>query len=353
MRQFLLLSFVLLCAVLPNGMIKARASPITRLASPSSSQCGFKNAIRHVNITGWEFELLTPLDRSVPEDREQTLERVTTKLQSIGNNVSIVVVPRSLRTSVTAQESHAISTGEGRSLVDNQTHYPWQGPGFLRLRAKIARTYSEEEGLGVHPGSADLTLKLKDVDLAEAPALEVNMSRKVRPRMASALQLSKLKHAHLKVKVENDVYCTYANRANSEFKYSPVPSNTNITTLARVSEYFSDLPRFLGIPADWRLPLYSCRAFSKSVWDLEVLGVRGVANLVMNYLDAQAALLGSGAQNTELSFRLKRTDIEKVHVAGDDQYYDAVDEVIRLCDLLHDERWDQDSVAHAAELMQS
>ena len=62
---------------------------------------------------------------------------------------------------------------------------------------------------------------------------------------------------------------------------------------------------------------------------------------------------GSGAQNTELSFRLKRTDIEKVHVAGDDQYYDAGDEVIRLCDLLHDERWDQDSVAHAAELMQS
>jgi hypothetical protein len=62
--------------------------------------------------------------------------------------------------------------------------------------------------------------------------------------------------------------------------------------IAGVSEYFSDLPRFLGIPADWRLPLYSRRAFSKSVWDLEVLGVRGVANLVMNYLDAQAALLG-------------------------------------------------------------
>lgn len=62
---------------------------------------------------------------------------------------------------------------------------------------------------------------------------------------------------------------------------------------------------------------------------------------------------GSGAQNAELSFRLKRTDIEEVHVAGDDQYYDAVDEVIRLCDRLHDERWDQDSVAHAAELMQS
>lgn len=34
------------------------------------------------------------------------------------------------------------------------------------------------------------------------------------------------------VQVENDVYCTYANRANSEFKYSPVPSVTDITTLS-------------------------------------------------------------------------------------------------------------------------
>ena len=61
---------------------------------------------------------------------------------------------------------------------------------------------------------------------------------------------------------------------------------------------------------------------------------------------------GSGAQNAELSFRLKRKDIEEVHGAGDDQYYDAVDEVIHLCDLLHDERWDQDAVAHAADMAQ-
>ncbi|EIE23719.1 hypothetical protein COCSUDRAFT_63244 [Coccomyxa subellipsoidea C-169] len=193
------------------------------------------------------------------------------------------------------------------------------------LRAKLSQTNSEE-GLAVHPGSADLTLKLKDVDPAQAPALELNMSSKVRPRMAAVCQRSKPKHAHLKVKVENDVYCSYANRANSEFKYSPVPSNTNITTLSGVSEYSPDLPRFLGVPAGFLLPVYGRRAFSKSVWDIQILGVRGVANLVMNYPRAQAALLGSGAQNAELSFRVKRKDIEALHISGDDQYYDAVDE---------------------------
>lgn len=59
-----------------------------------------------------------------------------------------------------------------------------------------------------------------------------------------------------------------------------------------MSEYFPDLPRFLGVPAGSHLPVYGRRAFSKSVWDIEILGVRGVANLVMNYPRAQAALLG-------------------------------------------------------------
>lgn len=52
------------------------------------------------------------------------------------------------------------------------------------------------------------------------------------------------------------------------------------------------MPRLLGIPVDVTLPLYNRRAFTKSVWDMEVLSVRGVANLVMNYPNAQAALLG-------------------------------------------------------------
>ncbi len=75
---------------------------------------------------------------------------------------------------------------------------------MCRLRAKLSQTNSEKEGLAVHPGSADLTLKLKDVDPAEAPALDLKMSSKVRPRMAAVCQRSKPKHAHLKVKVCSD-----------------------------------------------------------------------------------------------------------------------------------------------------
>lgn len=57
------------------------------------------------------------------------------------------------------------------------------------------------EWLGVHPGSADLTLKLKDVDPAEAPPLEANMSSKVRPLVKQVLQRSTPKLARLKTKV--------------------------------------------------------------------------------------------------------------------------------------------------------
>ena len=63
-------------------------------------------------------------------------------------------------------------------------------------------------------------------------------------------------------------------------------------SFAGVREYFPDLPRFLGLPADFGLPLYSRRSFSKSVWDINIKGVKGVANLVMNYPNVQAALLG-------------------------------------------------------------
>ncbi len=36
------------------------------------------------------------------------------------------------------------------------------------------------------------------------------------------------------LQVENDVYCTYANRVNYEAKGSPVPPDTDITTLSGV-----------------------------------------------------------------------------------------------------------------------
>lgn len=72
---------------------------------------------------------------------------------------------------------------------------------LCRLRAKLAQIGSHEEWLGVSPGYADLTLKLKDVDPTTAPELDLNMSSNVRPRVCTTLQLSTAKMAHLKVKV--------------------------------------------------------------------------------------------------------------------------------------------------------
>ena len=140
--------------------------------------------------------------------------------------------------------------------------------------------------------------------------------------------------------VEDDVYCTYANRANFEAKYAPVPATTRHSSLSGVSsnprqtcacihshcigltcqhaagalptcnlymhahacmhacrtgvaEFFPGLDAFLGVPAEQRLPLYNTRFFSKSVWDIAVAGVRGVANLVLTSPDQPAALAGA------------------------------------------------------------
>ena len=38
--------------------------------------------------------------------------------------------------------------------------------------------------------------------------------------------------AHSALQVENDVYCSYANRANYEAKWSPVTRDTDATTLS-------------------------------------------------------------------------------------------------------------------------
>lgn len=98
--------------------VKVHEEPAVRIKSAvyGSSHCGFKNAMRHQNVTGyavrmcsalssfrsevgncvpkgmcrvilaqtdhevllcrWEFELITPLERLVPSNRDETLERV-------------------------------------------------------------------------------------------------------------------------------------------------------------------------------------------------------------------------------------------------------------------------------------
>lgn len=44
----------------------------------------------------------------------------------------------------------------------------------------------------------------------------------------------------------------------------------------------------------------------------------------------------------ELSFRLKREDVEDIHEPGSKHSYDSLDALIDLCNDLHDEGWDED-----------
>ena len=53
----------------------------------------------------------------------------------------------------------------------------------------------------------------------------------------------------------------------------------------------------------------------------------------------------------ELSFRLKRKDIERVHKSGSKHYYEALNAVIDLCNDLHDEGWDEDPGMSTAHVM--
>jgi len=62
---------------------------------------------------------------------------------------------------------------------------------------------------------------------------------------------------------------------------------------------------------------------------------------------------GYGAQTAELSFRLKRKDIERVHNRDDAQYYEPLDELIKLCNLLHDQHWDQELMPNADAVVQA
>ena len=61
---------------------------------------------------------------------------------------------------------------------------------------------------------------------------------------------------------------------------------------AGVQGFFEHLPRLLDVPGEMELPIYSRREYSKSVWDMEVRGIRGVVNLVLNFPDQESALAG-------------------------------------------------------------
>lgn len=49
---------------------------------------------------------------------------------------------------------------------------------------------------------------------------------------------------------------------------------------------------------------------------------------------------GYAAETAELSFRLKRANIEELHLPGSEHYYDALHVLIGICEKLHDMGWD-------------
>ena len=51
---------------------------------------------------------------------------------------------------------------------------------------------------------------------------------------------------------------------------------------------------------------------------------------------------GSEPVKAELSFRLKRQDIERKHQAGSTKYYQSLNTLIALCNDLHEKGWDED-----------
>lgn len=73
---------------------------------------------------------------------------------------------------------------------------------------------------------------------------------------------------------------------------------------AGVRSFFGHVPKLLGVPADMRLPVYSQREYSKSVWDMEVKGVRGVVNLVLIFPDQLSSLTGMAQPVEALPQRL-------------------------------------------------
>jgi hypothetical protein len=66
----------------------------------------------------------------------------------------------------------------------------------------------------------------------------------------------------------------------------------------------------LGYHQGAPLPLYNARSFSKSVWDVKIGDVDGVANLVLTFGSELDALSGINGVGAEVSFRC-------VHVESD------------------------------------
>ena len=104
-----------------------------------------------------------------------------------------------------------------------------------------------------------------------------------------------------------------------------------------MDKFFPGLAGYMCYSRRSTLPEYGRRVFSKSVWDVSVGGVQGVANWVIAYPTLLDALEGAPTgRGCELSIRLKRRD------AGgrDGGAEPALHALAGVMQAMHDAGWD-------------
>lgn len=142
----------------------------------------------------------------------------------------------------------------------------------------------------------------------------------------------------MKWKIENDRYCKIG-KVSYEAMYRPVdiPKDFEISYAGDLDIFFPNLRHFLRYRAKKRLPVIRRRHFSKSVWDVQVGGVSGIANFNINYPTVSEALSGAAGDDREcqLSLRLKRHTVK---------YQDDLDKslhaIVSSMDAMHAAGWD-------------
>lgn len=86
-------------------------------------------------------------------------------------------------------------------------------------------------------------------------------------------------------------------------------------TCAGVERFFKHVPHQLGLPSDMTLPIYTKREYSKSVWDMQLHGVRGVVNLILIFKDQKSSLAGATLLLNLQIWPMEETLLSAVQVA--------------------------------------
>lgn len=330
------------------------AAATTQNRDLDPAPCNFSAYIDHEKVTSWEFQLDVPPDKCIGLQRNTMLDAVAAALVELEDNSSlrdnVKLDQSSLRTSVFAQVSTAVTTLDGKALSGAPANFSWFGPAFLRHRLKYAAWHGKQSStqpssnsVSVHPGTGDLTLKIKNVDLDAFQPLHEVLNF---PRHATHCGIHSNKkigkRPRLKWKIENDCYCTRS-LPSYEANYLPVKiKNANgIRSFKETEQCFPGIWEFLKMnPKDGlELPEYNKRTFSKSVWDINVAGLPGVVNWVASYSTLLDALTGGvTAAECELSLRLKRASAEEM--GGDKRLHDALRYIVLYMEVLHNNGWD-------------